>query len=378
MHFAAAFCPLCNTADGLAVTTKYYYDTANRPSKSYLNSYVDHQYVYDTLGRLNYTTLNFKSDATVKLDYTYANAANRSADDVTYITSQISKEEIGDRGYAYTYDKVGNITKITEKKTASGSYGNKVTYTYDALGQLTRENNVDLNKTIVYTYDAGGNIASKRIYAYTTTDDLGVTRKRYLYYYDSTWKDKLTSIATSVNSVETTQEITYDAVGNPTNYMDNVLTWTMGRQLASFGSNTYTYNEDGIRTSKTVNGVKTTFLLDGYNVIEQTDGITTLHFFYDSNNEVIGFIYNGNDYFYVKNAMNDIIAIIDSNKNIVAEYRYDPWGDILSTSGDMVIGELNPFRYRSYYYYSDIELYYLQSRYYDAEVGRFINCDDVI
>ncbi len=112
---------LTNTADGLAVTTKYYYDTANRPSESYLNSYVDHQYTYDTLGRLNYTTLNFKSDATVKVDYTYANAANRSADDVTYITSQISKEEIGDRGYAYTYDKVGNITKITEKKTRDGS-----------------------------------------------------------------------------------------------------------------------------------------------------------------------------------------------------------------------------------------------------------------
>lgn len=151
----------------------------------------------------------------------------------------------------------------------------------------------------------------------------------------------------------------------------------MGRQLASFGSNTYTYNEDGIRTSKTVNGVKTTFLLDGYNVIEQTDGTTTLHFFYDSNGEVIGFRYNENDYFYVKNAMGDIIAITDSNKNIVAEYRYDPWGDILSISGDTVIGELNPFRYRSYYYDNDIQMYYLQSRYYDAEVGRFINCDDV-
>lgn len=137
------------------------------------------------------------------------------------------------------------------------------------------------------------------------------------------------------------------------------------------------YNFKESKTSKTVNGVKTTFLLDGYNVIEQTDGTTTLHFFYDSNGEIIGFRYNGNDYFYVKNAMSDIIAITDSNKNIVAEYRYDPWGKVLDEDNLTEIGVLNPFRYRSYYYDSDIKMYYLQSRYYDAEVGRFINCDDV-
>lgn len=142
-------------------------------------------------------------------------------------------------------------------------------------------------------------------------------------------------------------------------------------------SKKHVYNEDGIRTSKTVNNVKTTFLLDGYNIIEQTDGTTTLHFFYDSNDEVIGFRYNGNDYFYVKNAMSDIIAITDSNKNIVAEYRYDPWGKVLNEEYLTAIGNLNPFRYRSYYYDSDIQMYYLQSRYYDPEIGRFINSDDV-
>ena len=75
--------------------------------------------------------------------------------------------------------------------------------------------------------------------------------------------------------------------------------------------------------------------------------------------------------------MRDIIAITDSNKNIVAEYRYDPWGKVLGEENLTAIGNLNPFRYRSYYYDSDIKMYYLHSRYYDAEVGRFINCDDV-
>lgn len=189
------------------------------------------------------------------------------------------------------------------------------------------------------------------------------------YVYDETWKDQLISYNGQI--------IIYDAVGNPTNYMGNALTWTMGRQLASFGDISYTYNEDGIRTSKTSNGITTKFYLDETNIIEQTDGTATLHFYYDSNDEVVGFTYNGSDYFYVKNASRDIVGISDAAGNLIASYTYDPWGKVLLISGNTVISELNPFRYRSYYYDSDIEMYYLQSRYYDPEVGRFINCDDV-
>ena len=73
-----------------------------------------------------------------------------------------------------------------------------------------------------------------------------------------------------------------------------------------------------------------------------------------------------------------LIKVADENGIIVASYTYDPWGSVLSVTGsNIAIGNLNPFRYRSYYYDSDIQMYYLQSRYYDPEVGRFINCDDV-
>ena len=152
----------------------------------------------------------------------------------------------------------------------------------------------------------------------------------------------------------------------------------MGRQLASFDGITYTYNENGIRTSKTVNNVTTTYYLDGTNIIEQITGNTVLHFYYDSNDEVIGFEYNSDNYYYVKNAMGDILGIADSAGNLMASYAYDPWGKVLSITGsDIAIGNLNPFRYRGYYYDAETGLYYLQSRYYDPEVGRFINCDDV-
>ena len=76
--------------------------------------------------------------------------------------------------------------------------------------------------------------------------------------------------------------------------------------------------------------------------------------------------------------MDDVVAIVDSTGTVVTEYTYSPWGEVTSVTGSNVtLGELNPFRYRSYYYDSDIEMYYLQSRYYDPEICRFINCDDV-
>ena len=152
----------------------------------------------------------------------------------------------------------------------------------------------------------------------------------------------------------------------------------MGRQLSSFDNTTYSYNESGIRTSKTVGENTTKFYLNGTNVIYQTDGETDIYFFYDRNDEIVGFKYNDNNYFYVKNAMGDITDIADSSGVVVASYTYDPWGKVTSVSGsNLAIANLNPFRYRSYYYDDDIDMYYLQTRYYDPEVGRFINCDDV-
>ncbi len=278
--------------------------------------------------------------------------------------------------YGYTYDDNGNIT--TETVTTKDADGNveaseTIVYTYDDNEQLISAETSTIKYE--YTYDDRGNILTEKEYA-VTVDENGekvytlIEANTDIYVYDETWKDKLISY--------NGQTITYDAVGNPTNYMGNALTWTMGRQLASFGDISYTYNEDGIRTSKTSNGLTTKFYLDGTNIIEQTDGTTTLYFFYDSVGEIVGFKYNDSNYLYVKNSMGDIVGIAGAAGNLITSYTYDAWGKVTSVTGsNTAIGELNPFRYRSYYYDSDIQLYYLQSRYYDAEIGRFINSDDV-
>ena len=78
-----------------------------------------------------------------------------------------------------------------------------------------------------------------------------------------------------------------------------------------------------------------------------------------------------------------MIAIVDRNADTVARYTYDPWGKVLSVTNASgvvqtsasLIGNINPIRYRGYYYDTDLGLYYLQSRYYDPETGRFVNGD---
>ena len=111
-----------------------------------------------------------------------------------------------------------------------------------------------------------------------------------------------------------------------------------------------------------------------------SDGSTTtskLRFSYDANGKVVAVNYNGNYYYYLRNAQSDIVKLIDKTGATVVEYRYDSWGKLLSTSGSLAstLGKNNPFRYRGYVYDEETGFYYLQSRYYNPEVGRFISSD---
>lgn len=88
--------------------------------------------------------------------------------------------------------------------------------------------------------------------------------------------------------------------------------------------------------------------------------------------DAFGFIYNGEEYYYIKNVQNDIVAIADKDGDIVANYYYDAWGNITQITGDTALAQTNPLRYRSYYYDSETGYYHLKSRYYSPEVGRFL------
>ena len=145
----------------------------------------------------------------------------------------------------------------------------------------------------------------------------------------------------------------------------------------------YTYNADGIRTQKNVfnaNGDftgSTEYIYDGTKLIAENRGGDWLYYFYDANSTVTGMYYNNVLYYFRKNLQGDITGIYNATGTLVVEYEYTPYGAILSTTGSMAttIGTINPFRYRGYYYDTETELYYLITRYYDPEVGRFLNAD---
>ena len=138
----------------------------------------------------------------------------------------------------------------------------------------------------------------------------------------------------------------------------------------------YAYNGDGQRVSKTYNGTTTEYFYNGEILAGQKTDDDVIVFMYDNNSDAFGFIYNETEYYYVKNAQNDIIAIADADGTVIANYYYDAWGKSEGITGNTEIANLNPLRYRSYYYDTESELYYLNTRYYSAEIGRFINADN--
>ena len=279
--------------------------------------------------------------------------------------------------YTYTYDANGNI--LTD------SLGGvlKHSYAYDEAGQLARVNDAVQNKTFCYTYDNGGNLIYKKRYTYTTGTLGSMLQTMATYTYsDSNWKDRLTSY----NNIP----LSYDAIGNLTYFEGRSFTWSAGRQLEkcehSFYeySIDYKYNADGLRTQKhfadDLNYLQTTYdyiWADG-KLVSQTDGTNVLYFLYDSNDSPIGFVLNdAATYLYIKNFQGDITGIANENGAIIVNYTYDEWGRKLSItgSGANTVGELNPLRYRGYYYDAETGYYYLQSRYYNPNWGRFINAD---
>lgn len=264
----------------------------------------------------------------------------------TQLVSQIVLSD--GRTISYEYDKEERITRVID------SVDGTTEYTYDALGQLLTEkkNGITVNTTV---YDNYGNITKKNGVAYT--------------YGNSTWKDLLTKVGN--------QTISYDDQGNPTSYLGHTLTWEKGRQLKSFDNNSYTYNANGIRTSKTVNGVKHTYILDGNKILKETWGNNTLIPLYDNEDSVCGIIFNNEPFCFLKNLQGDIIAITDKDGKVIAKYSYDAWGvcTVVQDISEVGIAKINPIRYRGYYFDQEIEMYYLQKRYYNPSVCRFINAD---
>lgn len=354
------------------------------------------QNYYDGLGRLVRKSYNGNKD--FGMVYTYEDITVNNDQRTTTLVKSV---ETPTGTYTYEYDKLGNILSVTD-----GTY--TTSYEYDSLNQLVRVNDQKAGKTYTYSY-VNGNITECNEYDYTL-DELGEPLNTKTWEYnDSTWSDLLTNYNGT--------PITYDEIGNPLTIGSKSLTWT-GRQLQSITDGdseiAYTYNGDGLRTSKTVNGETTNYYYNGSILAGQKTGDDTLVFMYDNNSDIFGFIYNDTEYYYIKNAQNDVIGITDKDGNVLIKYAYDAWGKITSitkaddtditdleddisqsifdiatgestpvldengnpvtsASTSVILARINPILYRSYYYDKETEFYYICYRYYNPEINRWIS-----
>ncbi|MBQ8354945.1 MAG: RHS repeat protein, partial [Oscillospiraceae bacterium] len=372
---------LRNTGDTFTTYISDYIYRATDGVLTYVDSvngnFGDYAFEYDDIARLSARyNYYFRQD----YDYLYVKDGLTTTETTSQASAQIGKIDYSARpggtqfspfSLVYTYDALGNIKTIT----GTGISGQNASYVYDVQSQLTSA--VVDGKNYSYEYDTYGNIRKAVENGTTHTYSYG----------DADWKDLLTAYDS--------QSITYDEIGNPTSYYNGTrwdFDWEKGRQLVEAESGSYNieyaYDMAGIRESKVVKTVvdnqetEVTYnylTLDG-KVVRQTwedaEGSHVFDIIYDNSGLPYAFKYAGGYYIYVLNQQGDVIRIVNGNGATVAEYKYDAWGNLLVDEDDLTeIGRINPIRYRGYYYDTETGFYYLQSRYYDPSIGRFINAD---
>ena len=345
------------TLNGSTYASTYAYDKDNRLTKA-TEGTISANYTYDSFSRMTGLTAKNGSTSVVNTAVTYVDPSSSAT------STQVKTWNNGKAAYTYTYDNKGNITSIT-------GGGQEFDYRYDRYGRLISAEDYPGGYVWTYTYDDGGNITQRGLTDYHNNKNPNSILATYTYG-NADWPDLLTAF--------NGKSITYDAIGNPLSDGTWTYAWQHGRQLASMSKSgssiTYGYNADGKRISKTVNGTTYNFSYLGDQLTEMTWGSNKLHFTYDSTGPA-SVTYNGNRYFYLKNAQGDVTGLVNASGTQVVSYTYDPWGAPMSTDGTMAatLGAANPLRYRGYVYDSETGLYYLSSRYYNPTWGRFVNAD---
>ena len=285
----------------------------------------------------------------------------------------------------YTYDSEGELVK----KSVTPSEGTKQVTYYET------DDNASVTKLSV-----GGRIVTSHSktdsFGRKVFDELqlgkGFVSRQYIYHGgEITQEHKESSL---VKSTPTSQLVSRVILSDGTELsygydaeerISHVVETRLVGGAPVTNTTLYTYNANGIRTGKVVNGAAHSYTLDVMNILREVWGENELTTIYDNEEAVCGISFNGAAYFFLKNLQGDVIAITNADGDVIARYTYDAWGKILSVTdnvGNSVtdtsnVALVNPFRYRGYYYDSETELYYLNSRYYNPEVGRFVNADDV-
>ncbi len=260
--------------------------------------------------------------------------------------------------------------------SSSLDFNIKNSYSYNDFNELVSENNSYFG-SISYQYDSQGNIVTIS----NSTNNI-----TYTLSYDSS-TNRLTSISKTTSSGTIQLSCDNYLFGRPFTYKGNTLNWN-NRELTQYGSASFVYDGFGRRIQKNYGSRSTDYYYIENRLIYENISIEnsnyTLKYLYDNDESPIGFIYNNEIYIFIKDILRNVIAIYKQNGSLICKYVYDAYGNnkCLNPNGtvnstETFIGNLNPIRYRSYYFDAETNLYYLKSRYYDPEICRFISSDSI-
>ncbi|MCM1260953.1 MAG: RHS repeat-associated core domain-containing protein [Prevotella sp.] len=419
------------TNQGVQIYFEYNQDNEKQSTLVEWNGQVYHKFL--TKDDSGYTTEHFN-------DFNYSNQTSGESQDTTIETiiqenilftqianlnanGQIASITYKNERIDYTYEN-GLITMMRKETYDGDSIANIVMdiFEYNGLDELIHHrvyfllsmDEIITDENIIldcyYTYDGSGNITSiRRPICYLWYEGL----EPYVSYtYHSIYKDQLIAktIKASENGTVLNQfQYVYDALGNLIQVYQNqtlIKSYTyMARNLVEqydYIDNLYIeykYNENGIRYAKYIYDYLTLERKERHDYIIldnriqgeriyyfEEDDMTSyyqLYYYYNESSQLIGLSeYNSLsdvycNYFYQTTFMGDIIGIYNANYEKVATYTYDAYGNIAAIEGTDVIKDINPFRYRGYYYDQEVNMYYCNSRYYDASIGRWQCTDDL-
>lgn len=347
-------------------TTAYeYYDNGSRSKVIYPDNTTE-SYTYDKKNQV-ISLINKKSDGTVisSYQYTYDGAGN-----------QLTKTE--EKGTTtYTYDNMNRLSTVSEPG------GKTTSYTYDAAGNRKTEK---VQEGMVYGETIYNYNSQNRLISTTSTDDSNI---RYTYDYNGNLVSKTAAIIKPISTDNLTADDLPDfnliikhgsdngtGSGSLTRY-----TYDRYNRLSSMKSDsttaTYQYNAQGYRVEKSVNGKDTKYLYDADKVVLETDASGNQKAFQAYGSSLLyrtvsaDMDHSAQSYFYLYNAHGDVTSLIDTVGSIAATYDYDTFGNLLSKTGSAD----NYIRFAGYQQDDESGLYYLNARYYDSAIARFITED---
>jgi RHS repeat-associated protein len=306
---------------------------------------------------------------TASVQYTYDGAGRKSLE--TFSNGVTT---------AFTYDTQSRLTSVVTKN-ASNAVIASYNYQLDANGSRTLVTLPD--GKVAYQYDADKRLLSEQ----STSPTVGVFTHASSYDGAGNRLDSGTSFGPDNRLLQDAGgAYTYDKAGNRTARGTQTYGYDTYNHLTSYANPStgttaaYQYDWVGRRLSKAVNGTTREFIYDQVNAIAEYDGgVPVAHYAYGPNlDEVLIVNRGGANYFYHLDGLGSVIAITDSNGNVVQRYAYDAWGNLKQNSGSFAFsgtGLVNNFTYTGREYDSESGLYHYRSRAYDPAIGRFLQKD---